>query len=106
MHVQELQAEVVHLRQELAAAQQLAGAASGTWEHLRKERDFHRLHHKRVAQVGPGAAWVHAAVELKPLRHQLRSCWRRQQQAPTTPSPGGWTQKCQECCNGCCKASG
>lgn len=67
MRVQELQAEVVHLRQELAAAQQLAGAASGTWEQLRKERDFHRLHHKRVAQVGAGTAGVHAAAELKQL---------------------------------------
>ncbi len=48
---QALEAEAAHLRQELAAAQQLAAAASGTWEQLRKERDFHRLHHKRVAQV-------------------------------------------------------
>ncbi len=27
-----------------------ASTATGSWEQLRKERDFHRMHHKRVAQ--------------------------------------------------------
>jgi hypothetical protein len=47
---QELEAELAGLRQELAAARELAARASGTWDRFRKERDFHRMHHKRVAQ--------------------------------------------------------
>jgi hypothetical protein len=59
---QELEADAAHLAQELASAQQLAATASGTWEQLRKERDFHRLHHKRVAQVRRGGgSWQPAA---------------------------------------------
>lgn len=38
------------LRQELAAAREVAARASSTWDKFRKERDFHRMHHKRVAQ--------------------------------------------------------
>lgn len=38
------------MRQELAAAREVAARASGTWDKFRKERDFHRMHHKRVAQ--------------------------------------------------------
>jgi hypothetical protein len=28
----------------------VAEAAAGTWDAFRKERDLHRMHHKRVAQ--------------------------------------------------------
>jgi hypothetical protein len=38
------------MRQELAAAREVAARASSTWDKFRKERDFHRMHHKRVAQ--------------------------------------------------------
>jgi WD40 repeat protein len=31
-------------------AQVVAAKAKATWEKLRKERDFHRMHHKRIAQ--------------------------------------------------------
>ncbi len=40
------------LRRELAEAKSIAARASATWDKFRKERDFHRMHHKRVAQVG------------------------------------------------------
>ena len=29
---------------------QIADKAQGTWDKFRKERDFHRMHHKRVVQ--------------------------------------------------------
>ncbi len=48
---QELEDELAGLRRELAEAQTIAGKASATWDKFRKERDFHRMHHKRVAQV-------------------------------------------------------
>ena len=35
---------------ELALAQDVAQRASSTWDKFKKERDFHRMHHKRVAQ--------------------------------------------------------
>ncbi|KAG2427437.1 hypothetical protein HXX76_012373 [Chlamydomonas incerta] len=46
----ELEDEVAGLRRELAEAKSIAGRASATWDKFRKERDFHRMHHKRVAQ--------------------------------------------------------
>lgn len=48
--LQELEDELAAMRQELAAAQEVAARASSTWDKFRKERDFHRMHHKRVAQ--------------------------------------------------------
>ena len=38
------------LRRELNDAKSIAAKASATWDKFRKERDFHRMHHKRVAQ--------------------------------------------------------
>lgn len=38
------------LRRELNDAKAIASRASATWDKFRKERDFHRMHHKRVAQ--------------------------------------------------------
>ncbi|EFJ47004.1 hypothetical protein VOLCADRAFT_109152 [Volvox carteri f. nagariensis] len=46
----ELEDEVASLRRELAEAKSIAARASATWDTFRKERDFHRMHHKRVAQ--------------------------------------------------------
>lgn len=43
--------KVVALRQELTKMQAIAERAQGTWDKFRKERDFHRMHHKRVVQV-------------------------------------------------------
>jgi len=48
--LQELEDELTVLRAQLAAAQAVASRASSTWDRLRKERDFHRMHHQRVAQ--------------------------------------------------------
>ena len=31
--------------------QEIANKAQSTWDKFRRERDFHRMHHKRVAQV-------------------------------------------------------
>lgn len=52
------------MRMELAAAQEVAARASGTWDKFRKERDYHRMHHKRVAQVRGCAVRVGGWVEL------------------------------------------
>eukprot|EP00877_Chromochloris_zofingiensis_P005699 jgi/Chrzof1/1512/Cz10g10170.t1 len=46
----ELEDELSAVRHELAHAQEIAARASSTWDKFRKERDFHRMHHKRVAQ--------------------------------------------------------
>ncbi|KAI8471064.1 MAG: flagellar WD repeat-containing protein Pf20 [Monoraphidium minutum] len=46
----ELEEELAALRHELVAAQEVAARASATWDKFRKERDFHRMHHKRVVQ--------------------------------------------------------
>ena len=36
------------LRVELAQATEVAAKAQSTWDRFRRERDFHRMHHKRV----------------------------------------------------------
>lgn len=46
----ELEEEVAGLKKELGDARAIAAKASATWDRFRKERDFHRMHHKRVAQ--------------------------------------------------------
>ena len=45
-----LETTVARLRVELASAQDIAGKAQATWDRFRRERDFHRMHHKRVMQ--------------------------------------------------------
>ena len=47
---QELRDQVAGMRKELENAQLTAEKAKGVWDKLRKERDFHRMHHKRVQQ--------------------------------------------------------
>lgn len=42
--------EVLMLRQELEKSRALASKAKDSWDKFRKERDFHRMHHRRVAQ--------------------------------------------------------
>lgn len=42
--------EVVLMRQELEKARMVAEKAKQTWDKFRKERDFHRMHHRRVVQ--------------------------------------------------------
>uniref|UniRef100_A0A7S3GHL0 Sperm-associated antigen 16 protein n=1 Tax=Palpitomonas bilix TaxID=652834 RepID=A0A7S3GHL0_9EUKA len=41
---------IQQLRKDLEKAQEVAEKAKNTWDKLRKERDFHRMHHKRVVQ--------------------------------------------------------
>ena len=48
---QELDEQVVNLRQQLDKMRDITAKAQGTWDKFRKERDFHRMHHKRVVQV-------------------------------------------------------
>jgi len=50
LYNQELNDSVTMLRHELDAARAIATKATSTWDKFRKERDFHRMHHKRVAQ--------------------------------------------------------
>jgi len=47
---QQLEDTVAQLRLELAQAQDVAAKAQSTWDRFRRERDFHRMHHKRVVQ--------------------------------------------------------
>ncbi|QDZ20290.1 WD40 repeat domain-containing protein [Chloropicon primus] len=47
---QQLQDVITTLRSELRSARAIAEKATSTWDKFRKERDFHRMHHKRVGQ--------------------------------------------------------
>ncbi|CAM9197788.1 unnamed protein product, partial [Phaeothamnion confervicola] len=47
---EELDEQVGALRAQLLRVQEIAERAQATWDKFRRERDFHRLHHKRVAQ--------------------------------------------------------
>eukprot|EP00928_Gymnodinium_smaydae_P047253 TRINITY_DN31522_c0_g1_i1.p1 TRINITY_DN31522_c0_g1~~TRINITY_DN31522_c0_g1_i1.p1 ORF type:complete len:627 (+),score=127.17 TRINITY_DN31522_c0_g1_i1:232-1881(+) len=42
--------ELMFIRQELDKARQVARKAKESWDKFRKERDFHRMHHRRVVQ--------------------------------------------------------
>jgi hypothetical protein len=41
---------VANLRHDLEASKSITAKATSTWDKFRKERDFHRMHHKRVGQ--------------------------------------------------------
>eukprot|EP01006_Ploeotia_vitrea_P046540 TRINITY_DN67032_c2_g1_i1.p1 TRINITY_DN67032_c2_g1~~TRINITY_DN67032_c2_g1_i1.p1 ORF type:complete len:643 (+),score=375.74 TRINITY_DN67032_c2_g1_i1:56-1984(+) len=45
-----LEDEVKSLETQLTKTDELADKARSTWDKLRKERDFHRMHHRRVVQ--------------------------------------------------------
>lgn len=45
-----LHEELVMLRGEVEKARAVAATAKQTWDKFRKERDFHRMHHRRVVQ--------------------------------------------------------
>lgn len=47
---QELENRITSLSVELDKAKDIAHKARSTWDKFRKERDFHRMHHRRVAQ--------------------------------------------------------
>eukprot|EP00462_Mataza_sp_D1_P000217 CAMPEP_0175089666 /NCGR_PEP_ID=MMETSP0086_2-20121207/907_1 /TAXON_ID=136419 /ORGANISM="Unknown Unknown, Strain D1" /LENGTH=611 /DNA_ID=CAMNT_0016362189 /DNA_START=61 /DNA_END=1893 /DNA_ORIENTATION=+ len=42
--------QVKRLREEVLKSRSIAEKARGTWDKFRKERDFHRMHHRRVVQ--------------------------------------------------------
>ena len=46
----ELDEQAKALQFEVAKMRDVAAKAQGTWDKFRKERDFHRMHHKRVVQ--------------------------------------------------------
>lgn len=47
---QELSESVAKLRKDVEMYKDIASKARATYDKLRKERDFHRMHHKRVVQ--------------------------------------------------------
>ena len=47
---QELDNQIKALRAELDKAKEIAHKARSTWDKFRKERDFHRMNHRRVVQ--------------------------------------------------------
>merc|ERR1712195_83748 len=47
---QQMDDNVKYLREELEKARRIAEHAESMFDNLRKERDFHRMHHKRVVQ--------------------------------------------------------
>lgn len=50
MRNQELDDSVKVLRKEIERMRDISDKAQSTWDKFRKERDFHRMHHKRVVQ--------------------------------------------------------
>ena len=47
---EQLDNQIFALREEASRAKSVAEKARGTWEKFRRERDFHRMHHRRVQQ--------------------------------------------------------
>jgi sperm-associated antigen 16 protein len=50
VHNATLSDDVIVLQTQLKDAQATSAKVSTTWDTFRKERDFHRMHHKRVTQ--------------------------------------------------------
>uniref|UniRef100_A0A7S3Z8U9 Uncharacterized protein n=1 Tax=Lotharella globosa TaxID=91324 RepID=A0A7S3Z8U9_9EUKA len=46
----EMDEQVKHLRKQLEAVKGIANKAKATWGKFRKQRDYHRMHHRRVEQ--------------------------------------------------------
>ncbi|CAN0270274.1 unnamed protein product, partial [Hapterophycus canaliculatus] len=65
---EELDEQVVALRQEVTKMKAIAERAQGTWDKFRKERDFHRMHHKRVVQEKG-----RMATDLKRLKEHFKA---------------------------------
>jgi len=47
---QQLADELRNMQAEMQRQQEVANKAKSTWDRFRKERDFHKMHHKRVVQ--------------------------------------------------------
>jgi sperm-associated antigen 16 protein len=64
----ELDQQARVLREQVDKMRQVASRAQATWDKFRKERDFHRMHHKRVVQEKNKLI-----TDLKRVRNHLRS---------------------------------
>ena len=64
----ELDEQARVLREQVDKMRQVASRAQATWDKFRKERDFHRMHHKRVVQEKNKLI-----NDLKRVRNHLRS---------------------------------
>lgn len=65
---EELDAQARGLREQVDKMRVVAARAESTWDKFRKERDFHRMHHKRVVQEKNKLI-----DDLRRLRNHLRS---------------------------------
>lgn len=65
---EELELQARSLREQVDKMRQVANKAQATWDKFRKERDFHRMHHKRVGQEKNKLL-----NDIKRLRNHLRS---------------------------------
>ncbi len=65
---EELDAQAGVLREQVEKMRVVASKAESTWDKFRKERDFHRMHHKRVVQEKNKLI-----DDLRRLRNHLRS---------------------------------
>jgi WD40 repeat protein/polyhydroxyalkanoate synthesis regulator phasin len=65
---EELDLQARNLREQVDKMREVASRAQATWDKFRKERDFHRMHHKRVVQEKNKLI-----TDLKRLRNHLRS---------------------------------
>lgn len=64
----ELDQQARVLREQVDKMRQVASRAQATWDKFRKERDFHRMHHKRVVQEKNKLI-----LDLKRVRNNIRS---------------------------------
>lgn len=65
---EELDQQARNLREQVDKMREVSARAQATWDKFRKERDFHRMHHKRVVQE------KNKLIEdLKRLRGHMRS---------------------------------
>ena len=65
---EELDQQARVLREQVDKMREVSIKAQSTWDKFRKERDFHRMHHKRVVQEKNSLI-----TDLKRLRNHLRS---------------------------------
>ena len=71
-------------------AQDVAAKAQSTWDRFRRERDFHRMHHKRVVQeknkfVVDIKRLKSHYEQYEPTLQELRFGWRRAPKSTTVP---------------------
>ena len=72
---QQMDDNVKYLRTELDKARKIAEHAESMFDNLRKERDFHRMHHKRVVQER--TSWSRTSAASGTTTAILSLHWRR-----------------------------